>query len=77
MVDTMSYVTKEGYGSLVARKTTFENIVTKGETAQNEQFLPLPHSFQLFSVIIPTFSITCFYMFSKSSDADMSNGEKG
>ena len=35
------------------QQTTFENIefVTKGEIAQNEQFLFLPQSFQLVSVI--------------------------
>ena len=31
-----------------------ENIVTNGEIAQNEQFLHLPQSFRLYSVIIPT-----------------------
>ena len=34
--------------------TIFENIVTKGEIAQNEQFLLLPQCFHFFSVIIPT-----------------------
>ena len=36
------------------QQTTFENIVTKGEIAQNEQFLLLSHSVQLCSVTIPT-----------------------
>ena len=36
------------------QQTTFENIVTKGEIAQNEQFLLLPQCFQPFLVIIPT-----------------------
>ena len=30
------------------QQMTFENIVTKGEIAQNEQFLLLPQSFRLF-----------------------------
>ena len=33
----------------------FENIVTKGEIAQNKQFLLLPQCFHIFSVIIPSF----------------------
>ena len=37
------------------QQTTFENIGTKVEIAQNEQFLLLQQCFQLFSVIIPSF----------------------
>ena len=38
------------------QQTTFENIVTKGEIAQNKQFLLLPQRFQPFSVIKPSLS---------------------
>ena len=41
---------------------TFENTVTKGEIAQDEQFLLLPQCFQLFSVIILPF-IEIFHIF--------------
>ena len=37
------------------QQMTFENMLAKGEIAQNEQFLHLPKSFQLFSVIVPSF----------------------
>ena len=37
------------------QQTTFDNIVTKGEIAHNEQILILPQFFQLISII--TFSI--------------------
>ena len=37
------------------QQTTFENIVTIVEIAQNEQLLLLPQCFQLFSVITPIF----------------------
>ena len=43
------------YDDASAAVTTFENIVVKGEIAQNEQFRLLPQSFQLsFPVIMPT-----------------------
>ena len=35
------------------QQTTFENIVTKGEIAQNEQILILPQCFQFYSIIVP------------------------
>ena len=34
------------------QQTTFEIIVAKGEIAQDEQFLHLPHCFQLYPKII-------------------------
>ena len=56
----------------------FENIMTKGRIAKNEQFLLLPQCFQLFLVIIPTF-IEVFrvfpWMFSKSSAVDLYVGK--
>ena len=62
------------------QQTTFENIVTKEEISQNEQFLPLPQCFQLLSVNIPSF-IGIFYifvyMFSKLAAADLLNVVKG
>ena len=58
----------------------FENIVTKEEIAQNEQFLLLPQCFQFFLVIIPTL-IEIFHIFEetllKSSAADVSYEGKG
>ena len=62
--------------------TTFENIATKGEIAQNEQFLLLPQCFQtLYTVVnIPTI-IEIFHIieftFSKSSAADLLYVGKG
>ena len=51
----------------------FENIVTKEEIAQNEQFLLLSSCFQLYSIIVLPFkgSFSNFfgYVFSKSSAA--------
>ena len=45
------------------QQTTLENIVTKGEINQNEQFLPLPQCFQLIAVIIPSFiEIFCVFV---------------
>ena len=62
------------------QQTTFENIVTKGEIAQNEQFLLLPQCFQLFSVIILTI-LENFHIFEltflKSSAAGLLYVEKG
>ena len=59
---------------------TFENIVTKGEIAQNEIFLLLPQCFKLFSVIIPTI-IEIFHILewtcSKSSAVDLLYVGKG
>ena len=47
------------------QQTTFENIVTEEEIAQNEQFLLLQQRFQLYSVKIPSF-IVIFYIFENS-----------
>ena len=44
------------------QQTTFDKIVTKGEIAQNKQFLLLPQCFQLCPVIIPTL-IEIFHIF--------------
>ena len=41
------------------QQTTFENIVTKEEIAKNDKFHLLPQSFQLFSVIIPSYQCIC------------------
>ena len=61
--------------------TTFENNVTKGEIAQNEQFLLLPHCFQHSSIIILIILMEILYVFantfSKSSAADVFVCEKG
>ena len=58
-------------------QTTYENIVTKGEMAQYDQFLILPQCFQLFFVIIPVIIDIFVKTFSKSSAADMSYVGKG
>ena len=61
-------------------QTTFENTVTKGEIAQNEQFPLFPQYFQLFSFIVPLFmeiSDNFTNMFSKSSSAEMLYVRKG
>ena len=54
------------------QQTTFENIVTKEEIAQNEQFLLLPQCFQFcfskYTLIYRDFYI-CVHMFPKSSAA--------
>ena len=64
------------------QQTSFENTVTKGEIAQNEQFLLWPKYFQLYLIIMLLF-IEIFpifaKMFSKSSAADflyMGKGEE-
>ena len=46
------------------RQTTFDNNETKGETPQNDQFIPLPHCFQHCSVFIASF-IEIYYSFAK------------
>ena len=46
------------------QQMTFENTVTKGEIALNEQYLLLPHCFQLDSIIEPLF-IEIFHFFAK------------
>ena len=56
------------------QQTTIENIVAKGEIAQNKQFLHLPQCLKLFAVIIPSFiEIFRFFanMLSKLSVADL------
>ena len=61
-------------------QTTFENTVTKGEIAQNKQFLLLLQCFQLDSVIILSFIKICNIfanMFSKLSAADLLYVGKG
>ena len=64
------------------QQTTFENIVTKVEIAQTEQFLLLSQCVQLFSVIIPfplfieIFNVSV-QMFSKSSAIDLLYVGKG
>ena len=50
------------YRSILTQQTTFENIVTKGEIAQNEQFLLLSQCFHLYSVNIHTI-IEIFHVF--------------
>ena len=56
------------------QQTSFENIVTKGEIAHGEQFIPLSQYFQLLSKIKLSF-IKIYHssnhMFSKSSAADV------
>ena len=37
------------------QQTTFEIIIAKGEIIHNEQFIHLPHRFQLYSIIILSF----------------------
>ena len=58
----------------------FENIVAKEEIAQNEQFILLPHCFQLFSIFKPSFK-EIFHIFPqmvlKSSAADLFYVGKG
>ena len=58
----------------------FENIVTKEEIAQNEQFLPLPQCFPLLVIGYP-FNYRDFLLFdkicSKSSAAELSYEGKG
>ena len=52
----------------------FENIATKEEITQNEQFLLLSPCFQLYSIIVLSFSENfhiCVYMFSKSSAVEL------
>ena len=60
--------------------SVFENIVTKEEIAQNEQFLLLPQCFQLFVIGYP-FNYIDFLCFdkicSKSSVAELSYEGKG
>ena len=62
------------------QQTTFENNVTKGEIAQNVQFLLLSHFFQLNSIVLLAF-IGIFHIFrkmlSKSSAAELSYEGKG
>ena len=62
------------------QQTTFENIVTKVEIADDEQLLCLQQSFQIYSII--SFSFIEFFhssakMCSKSSAADFVYGWKG
>ena len=62
------------------QQTNFENIVAKGEIAQNEQFHHLPLCFQLFSVPILSFIECCHvfaWLFTKSSAADLFYVGKG
>ena len=62
------------------QQATFENIVTKGEIAQNKQFLLLLHYFQLISENNPPFTEIFYvydYMFSKASAADLLYVGKG
>ena len=62
------------------QQTTFENIVTKGEIAQDEQFHLLPQCFQLLSVIILSFieiSLVFAGYFLNSSAADLLYVGKG
>ena len=63
------------------QQTTFENIVTRGDIAHNEQFLILPQCFQLYLIENLSF-IAIFHFFVnkfwKSSAADLlAVNEKG
>ena len=59
---------------MLLQQTTFENVVTKEEIAQDEQFLLLTQCFQIYSISMSTFR-KIFHliveMFSKSSSADL------
>ena len=47
----------------LCNRQLFENIVTKEEIAQNDQFLLLPQRFQLFTVIKPSLKdIFCVFV---------------
>ena len=62
------------------QQTTFETIVRKGEIAQNEEFLLLPHSFWLYFIIYLSFLAIfhiCNNLFSKLSAADILYVGKG
>ena len=62
----------DAFWNIISRRR-FENMPTKEEIAQNEQFLLLSPCFQLYSIIVLSFSeiVTDFaLMFSKSSAAD-------